>query len=405
MKKVFAILLLCISSVSGALIISDSLQYYFAKRMQDNINYGSVNDSVSIRFLSGSTELAVIKTGNFGNPSSGTISAVPRASAGLTTGTPTIWELINKAGVMVMRDSIGNGIDFTGSITSGVNLSVPATFTINVPYATGVVTPPDTVDAVTFDPVGETYAGTQNVSLSTDTTGTTIHYHLSGTTTFSTYSTAISITATDSIYAYASKSGLANSDTVSALYTISSGVPDTVVRIDFTTTGSQFVFGGYYARSGVDVQGEIHLSDTTYVMADDAGFTRDWGSSATRNHYVLIRHPASLDNFTVSNSGNHLTSFIVTHGALLTDFSLYINEQDITNWNLDNIGITNLGAGYMTTTGIQADSLRTDYLYHVVNDGGKSNGVLYINDNRTAASDADNTAIIGKGWTINLRGN
>ena len=71
---------------------------------------------------------------------------------------------------------------------------------------------------------GETYVGTQSVTLSTTTAGATIKYTLDGTTPSETvgltYSTALSVAVSKVIRAVAYKSGMATSNVITEEYVI-----------------------------------------------------------------------------------------------------------------------------------------------------------------------------------------
>jgi hypothetical protein len=87
---------------------------------------------------------------------------------------------------------------------------------------------PGTVAAPSFSPGGGTYSSTQNVSISTATTGASIRYTTDGSTPTSTagalYSgTEVNITATTTLQAIAFASGMNNSPVTSATYTINTG--------------------------------------------------------------------------------------------------------------------------------------------------------------------------------------
>lgn len=88
-----------------------------------------------------------------------------------------------------------------------------AVYTINIPAAT---TP-------TFSPGTGTYTSVQTVTISDTTAGATIYYTTDGstpTTSSSKYTTAISVTATETIKAIAAASGYSNSAVASAVYTM-----------------------------------------------------------------------------------------------------------------------------------------------------------------------------------------
>jgi hypothetical protein len=83
-------------------------------------------------------------------------------------------------------------------------------------YAQTVATP-------TFNPAAGTYSTTQSVTLSTTTGGATIRYTTDGSTPTSSstvYSTQITVSATTTLKAYASASGMTDSSVASATYTI-----------------------------------------------------------------------------------------------------------------------------------------------------------------------------------------
>jgi hypothetical protein len=81
------------------------------------------------------------------------------------------------------------------------------------------------VVAPTFSPAPGTYSGTQNVTISTSTSGATIRYTTDGTTptrTSGTIGTSVTVSATTTIRAIAYKDGLADSLLALGAYTIGS---------------------------------------------------------------------------------------------------------------------------------------------------------------------------------------
>ena len=86
----------------------------------------------------------------------------------------------------------------------------------------------------TFSPAAGSYEGTQSVTI-TSTNGATIYYTTDGSTptaNSSVYSSAISVSSTQTIKAFAKKNGLTDSEMATAEYTITEG-PDVV--LDFTS--------------------------------------------------------------------------------------------------------------------------------------------------------------------------
>lgn len=88
----------------------------------------------------------------------------------------------------------------------------------------------------TFSPVAGTYTGTQTVTISTVTSGAAIYYTTDGSTptfpvtgTTLLYSGPVSVAASETLKAVATKAGLANSTVGTAAYVINIPVPSTVV--------------------------------------------------------------------------------------------------------------------------------------------------------------------------------
>lgn len=120
----------------------------------------------------------------------------------------------------------------TNSVTFTVNgrtdfTTVSVTYTVYVPV-TDCATP-------TFSPAAGSYEGTQSVTITCETDGATIYYTTDGstpTTISNVYSDAMSVSATQTIKAYAVKEGLNDSEVAEATYTIVAGAD---VVLDFTS--------------------------------------------------------------------------------------------------------------------------------------------------------------------------
>lgn len=94
---------------------------------------------------------------------------------------------------------------------------------------------PQTVAAPTFSPAAGTYPAAQTVTISTTTSGATIHYTTDGsapTASSTPYANPVLVSTSQTLRAIAVRSGWANSAVVSAIYTIG-GTPSVVTRVPF----------------------------------------------------------------------------------------------------------------------------------------------------------------------------
>ncbi|MGP8268474.1 MAG: chitobiase/beta-hexosaminidase C-terminal domain-containing protein [Terracidiphilus sp.] len=116
-----------------------------------------------------------------------------------------------------------------------VNDSDTAILTVALkPLHTTVATP-------TFSPAAGTYSSAQHVTISDATSGSTIYYTTNGntpTTSSSVYSSAITVSATETLKAIGAKSGDTTSSVGSAVYTITSG--NTAATPTFNPGGSTY---------------------------------------------------------------------------------------------------------------------------------------------------------------------
>jgi chitinase len=102
----------------------------------------------------------------------------------------------------------------------GLNNSATASATYTISSTQTVATP-------TFSPSGGTYSSTQSVTISCSTNGATIRYTTDGsepTSSSTQYTGALTVSSTTTVNAKAFVSGMNNSATASATYTINSGI-------------------------------------------------------------------------------------------------------------------------------------------------------------------------------------
>jgi hypothetical protein len=125
------------------------------------------------------------------------------------------------------------------------------------------------VSTPTFNPVPGAYTAAQNVSITTTTSGATIHYTVDGTnptTTSPVYSSPVAITSTTTLKAIAVKSGMSNSTIQSGLYSINAAA---VATPEFSPAPGTYSSGQLVSITTETVGATIHytLDGTTPTSA------------------------------------------------------------------------------------------------------------------------------------------
>jgi hypothetical protein len=163
----------------------------------------------------------------------------PAAGTYLGTQTVTLNDVTSGATIFYTLDGTqpgtaagGSTLQYSGplTVTSTKTIKALATASGQTTSATAsaTYTIQSQVAAPTFSPVAGTYSSTQTVSISTATAGATIYYTTNGTTPTSSsavYSTPISVSASQTLKAFAVKSGFFDSTVAAATYTIGIAAP------------------------------------------------------------------------------------------------------------------------------------------------------------------------------------
>lgn len=177
-----------------------------------------------------------------------------------------------------------SGTLYARSSANGYNSSSSsAAYTINLP----------TLSTPTFSPVAGSYSSTQTVTISYDTNATTREYSTDN-TNWSSYTAAVEISASGTLYARSSASGYQSSSS-SAAYTIG-----TSYRIYFKSTGQ------YCQMKAVLIDGATdtvtwHWSDGQ-VDTGAISTNRDFTTWADREHYMEITDPSTIYRFGLANT-------------------------------------------------------------------------------------------------------
>jgi sugar lactone lactonase YvrE len=200
-------------------------------------------------------------------------------SGSTSTGTPCT-NLFALAGGASTTDTVAAAIYIanhpTANLTALASLASPSSPfqpQLKAAPSTWTITIEPVVATPTISPNGGTYTSSQTVTLADTTTNATIHYTLDGTTPTSsspTYSTALTVSTTETINAIATLSGDLDSAIASASFTINfpstSGIITTVAGngiSGFSGDGGQATSAELFGPSGIalDSGGNIYFID------------------------------------------------------------------------------------------------------------------------------------------------
>ncbi|MBW4361040.1 chitobiase/beta-hexosaminidase C-terminal domain-containing protein [Flavobacterium taihuense] len=186
-----------------------------------------------------------------------------------------VWVRLQKIGNTISSFRSIDGLIWT-QIGVAVTVTLPSTFYVGLAvtshnigtlatatYSDVSINTGGTVATPTFSPVAGTYTSPQSVTLSTTTAGAVIRYTTNGSTPTNIspiYTSPINVSASSTIKAYASKSGMTNSNIAQAVYTISPPLPAPWLHSDIGTVnlaGNALYSSGSFSNigAGADIQG------------------------------------------------------------------------------------------------------------------------------------------------------
>ena len=193
--------------------------------------------------------------------------------------------------------------------------------------------PPGAVATPTFSPPGGTFTTAQSVTISDATSGAAIHYTTNGSTPTAsspTYTGAITVSATSTIQAIATKSGSTDSAVASAAFTIGTapaGCPTQSDTPDFGPNVHIFdpSMGNAAIQAQLDAQfaqmkdtnsaqfSENRVADLykpgTYSVEDNVGFYTSVAGLGQNPDDVTINGDVTVDAFNASDAGNATQNF------------------------------------------------------------------------------------------------
>jgi Domain of unknown function (DUF1929)/Legume lectin domain/Chitobiase/beta-hexosaminidase C-terminal domain/PKD domain len=280
----------------------------------------------------------------------------------------------------------------SGMTTSGTG---SATYTIE----TQVATP-------TFSPAAGSYSSTQTVSISTTSPApTTIHYTTDGTAPTANspvYSGPITVSATETVKAYATKSGYFDSNVGTAAYTIGSGGGGGVGFGSGFTTGSM-ILNGNAAINAPDLSlttnnGTFQASSAWYpTPINIQNFTTDFTFQTTAGAGTADGLTFTLQNDSTAalgGAGGSLGYATAVTNSVAVKFDLYSNSgegPDSTGLYVNGTSPTT-PATDMTGSGIDLHSGDTFHV-HMTYDG--TNLAMTITDTATSAA-------FSHTWQVNI---
>ena len=204
-----------------------------------------------------------------------------------------------------------------------------------------VIVDPDKVATPTFSPAGGEYNEAQSVTIACATEDATIYYTIDGTnpsTSSSAYSSAIAVSETTTIKAFAVKDGMIDSDIASATYTISaggdptptvtfnyedykgegtssSGSEYTMVKTDIVSIGDTKFYGNnnqahFYANGVTTITPATGITITQIVLTATAANYNGYQSNGT---VTASTGSLSHEEAVVTWTGSSDAAFTISH--------------------------------------------------------------------------------------------
>lgn len=217
---------------------------------------------------------------------------------------------------------------------------------------------PSKVATPTFSPAAGSYSSTQNVTISTTTANATIYYTTDGTdptnsSTTQTYSSEITVSESMTIRAYATKSGLTDSDVATAEYNIVSSQNLYITSANGTVAvtandASVSITDGYYSIP----QG----ATVTLSVTPSSGYTHT-GWTVTEGSVTITNNAFAMPSSTVRITANYEE----------------VVEDEITHTEV-NAAINSTSNGYQNWSGVTINTA----VYAGCSNNNDHNNLAYI---------------------------
>ena len=250
------------------------------------------------------------------SPSGGTYSSTQAVTLSTSSGTVICY---NTTGSPVTNGTTGctTGTKYTTPISVAATETLYAvaggTGLADSPVGSTTYTISTTVTTPTFSPVAGSYSSTQSVTISDSTPSSTIYYTTNGstpTTGSTVYSIPISVSATATVKAIATASGLTTSPVGSALYTISSG--GALAISAGTCTGSALLGTQKVAYAGCTLSATGGTAPYTFSYNNTPG---GYGTFASIPPGLVLNSSTGAITGTNYGQGGYTVQFIVNDSA------------------------------------------------------------------------------------------
>jgi len=334
------------------------------------------------------------------NPTAGTYLGTQTVSLNDTTSGSTIFYTLDgtqpgtSAGGSTQQYS---GTPLTVSSTETIKALATASGMTTSGTASGTYTIESQVATPTFSPGAGSYSSAQTVTISTTSPApTTIYYTTNGSTPTSSspvYSGPVTVSATGTLKAYATKSGYFDSNVATAAYTIGSTGGGGITFGNGFTSGSM-VLNGNAAINGTALaltttNGTFQASSAWYPTAVNIqNFTTDFSFQMSAGSPTADGLTFTLQNGSTAQlggAGGNLGYGLNTANSIAVKFDLYNNNgegPDSTGLYLNGASPTTPAVD-MTGSGIDLHSGDV-FRVHMTYDG--TNLAMTITDANTAAS-------------------
>ncbi len=355
--------------------------------------------------------LAWTMTGGGGSSGSvATPSFSPGAGTYLGTQTVTLSDSTSGATIFYTLDGSQPGTSAGGStLQYGAPLTVTSSKTINAlatasrqttsGTASATYTIESQVAAPSFSPPAGSYSAAQSVTVSSTTGGATIYYTTDGSTpstSSAVYSAPVNVSSSETLKAFAVKSGFFNSTVGSATYTISTGGG---ISFGSGFTAGSMVLNGSAAITG----GSLTVTPNTTFVAGSAWYPTAVNIQNFTTDFTLQNSSGTTaDGLTFTIQGNNTTALGNAGGSLgykgiaksvAVKFDLYSNNGE----GPSSTGLFTNGVDPVLPSNDMSGSidLHSGHVFRVHMNYDGTNLGMTITDATTAAS-------FTQSWPINI---